>query len=129
MITLKSLVPKVFYTQSLANMWNDLLLPAGLPLLLGLILGPILAVLIVQGNWVFVLPLALLIPAVIFIIEYPFAAIMIWLIVLPFFPFVGEYKYLYYALHRVLVPFVFGLAILYRPLKLANPRFMRFVWI
>ncbi len=129
MITLKSFVPKMFYTRSLADIWNDLLLPEGLPLLAGLILGPILAALIVRDQWVFVLPLIFLIPALILIIRYPFAAIMIWLIVLPFFPFVGEYKYLYYAFHRVLIPFVFGLTILARAFKVKNYQPMHFKWI
>lgn len=129
MINIKGIFPRVFYPKSSFNNWSDFLLPGALPLLAGLILGPVLAALIVTERWVFVIPLALIIPIAILIIRYPFAALLIWLAVLPLFPFMGEYKYVYYALHRVLVPLAFAISVLARMLRIKNQPPVRFMWV
>jgi len=94
------------------------LLPAGLPLLVGLVLGPLLALLIVNGDWIFVLIIIFLLPAAVVIIRYPFAAIMLWMLVMPWFPFKGPYKYIFFAFHRLLIPSALCILLLSRMLRL-----------
>jgi O-antigen ligase len=129
MMSLKLLVPKAFYVKDFSNIWSDFLLPVVLPLLVGLTLGPVLAALAARGDWVFALPIAFMVPALLLIIRYPFTTIMIWLAVLPLFPFLGEYKYLYYILHRGLIPLTFVAVILARLLRIKAYRRIHFSWI
>jgi O-antigen ligase len=129
MMSLKLLVPKAFDVKDISNIWRDFSLPVVLPLLVGLTLGPVLAALVVRESWVFVLPIAFMVPAILLILRYPFTTIMIWLAVLPLFPFLGEYKYLYYIFHRGLIPLTFGTVVLARLLRIKTSRPMHFNWI
>lgn len=128
MMSIKTIVPKTFYSGSISNIWNEFILPIIVPLLLGLILAPVLAELIVGRVWLAALPVAFLVPAVILIFRYPFVGIIIWLAVLPLFPFSDEYKYLYYLLHRVLLPLTFGIAVLARMIRVKNYQPIRLKW-
>lgn len=102
-----------------SNLPGEKLLPVGLPLLLALGLGPLLAALIVSEKWTgLALVIPFLIPLVILLVRYPFAAIIIWMVVMPWFRFEGMYKYVYYAAHRSLIPLALGLLILSRMLRL-----------
>lgn len=101
----------------------------GLPILLGLVLGPLLAILIAKEEWLFVLPVAFAIPIAILLIRYPFAAIIIWMAVMPWFPFQDEYKYVYFIVHNLLIPLGLGIAFLSYILRvnkhqLARPKLM-----
>lgn len=88
-----------------------------LPLLLGLSLAPVLAALTIGGLWFLALPIVLVVPAVILLNRYPFAAIMIWMAILPFFPFNSEFSLVYYTFHRTLIPLTLGIIIFGRMLR------------
>jgi len=93
---------------------------------LGLALGPLLAALITSENWrLFAVIVPLLIPIVILVNKYPFSALIIWMVVMPWFPFQGMYKYLYFTVHRMLIPLSLGLIILFRMLRLKEYRPIR----
>lgn len=75
-------------------------------LLLGIVVTVVVAATAAEMGVLFVIPLVALIPAGLFLIRYPFAAVMLWLLI---FPFVvrGSSAYdvpIYYALHRILIP-------------------------
>ncbi len=106
------------YNSRFAVFWDSHLLPTGLPLLLGGGLALLLAKLIVGENLFFALPIVLLVPMAILVIRYPFAAIIIWMVVMPWFPFSGIYKYLYFTVHRLLIPLALAVNILSRMLRL-----------
>jgi O-antigen ligase len=106
------------FQEKTQSFWTMYFLPTGLPLLLGAGLGGLLAVLIVRGAWHFALPISLLVPMSILINRYPFVAIAIWMAVMPWFPFQGTYKYVYFIVHRFLIPLALGIHILSRMLKL-----------
>jgi O-antigen ligase len=101
-----------------STLWDSYLLPLGLPLLLGAGLALLLAKLIVNESLLFVLPVALLVPMAILIVRYPFVAIIIWVAVMPWFPFQGIYRYVYFTVHRCLIPLALGISILSRILRL-----------
>jgi O-antigen ligase len=118
-VNAKSLVPAASEEGKLLNFWNAYLVPIGLPLLLALGLGPLLAALIVSEKWtVFALAIPFLIPLIILLVRYPFAGIIIWMAVMPWFRFEGMYKYIYYSAHRALIPLALGLVIMTRMLRL-----------
>jgi O-antigen ligase len=106
------------HTKKYPDWWEEYFLPIGLPLLLGLGLGVLLAILIVKEAWIFVLIVVVLVPMAILIIRYPFAAIMIWMMVMPWFPFDATYKYVHYIFPRILIPLALGVVLLSRMLRL-----------
>lgn len=91
-------------------------LPYWLPLLLGLALGFLVAVLVADEQWHFAIPLALLAPAMILFVRYPFTAVLIWLALFPFFirmPSMAG-RQVYWILHRGLIPLALLLVIVSR---------------
>jgi hypothetical protein len=102
----------------LQDLWHRHLLPKGLPLLLGTALALLLAVFIAYEQWLFALPLILIVPVAIVILRDPFAAVLIWLAVMPWFPFDVTYKYVHYAAHRLLLPAALVIIILSRMFRL-----------
>jgi len=97
-----------------AHFWEVHFLPRWLPLLLGLGLGVFLALLIVSDAWPFPIPVVLAVPVVILFLRYPFAAVMIWLLVFPYFvqgSSVAD-RYAYWIIHRGMIPAVLGIVIL-----------------
>jgi len=119
------------------DLWEKYFLPIGLPLLLGLALGPFVAFLIVKEAWLFVFAIPFLVPAAILLLRYPFAAIFIWLMVLPFFPPTTKTRYLYWIFHQALIPGTLALTILagmfklkkYRPLRLGWPELAMLMYL
>jgi len=89
-----------------AALWETHLLPKGIPILLGLVLGTLLAFFIVSEEWHLVFGLVLLVPAVILFNTYPFAGLMIWLLLMPFLQTTPTetYRYVYWIVHRALPP-------------------------
>jgi O-antigen ligase len=98
--------------------WGSYLLPTILPLLFGLGLGLLSAILIVNEAWIFVLAVIAAVPTTIAIIKYPFTAIIIWMAVMPWFPFQGPYKYIFFTVHRFLIPLALCIIVLSRMLRL-----------
>jgi len=107
------------------NCWAQQLPAAGLPVLLGLGLGVLLAYLVANGYWLLACGIALLVPMAILVVRYPFAAVMIWLVVVPFVPFVGQYKLVYWVLHRALPLIALVIILVSRALRLKEHRPMR----
>jgi O-antigen ligase len=77
-------------------------------------MGAALGYSIVGEEWAQVFALLLLVPAVVLLSRYPFAAVLIWILVFPFFvktPGSLE-RYAFYALHRAMIPATLGYVIL-----------------
>jgi hypothetical protein len=100
------------------------LLSKGLLLLAGLGLGILLAWFIVGQHWAFVFGLFVLIPALILANAYPFAGLIVWLLVNPFLQTApnAEVRMVYWMIHRALPPFLVGVVILARLLKVGRKR-------
>jgi O-antigen ligase len=83
---------------------GDILIPIGVPITLALILGLLLAFFIVNSNWVFVFGLLILVLAVILFIRYPFSAIMIWILLMPFLQTTinPAFRNAYWLIHRAM---------------------------
>ncbi len=110
------------------DFWKTYFLPIGLPLLLGLGLGPLLAFLVVTENWILACAAVLLIPIFILLIRYPFMAFMLWMAMVPFIPFTHKYSLVYWVLHRTLLLAALVIIILSRMLKLKKYPPVRLGW-
>lgn len=95
-------------------MWENHVLPKGIPILLGLGLGILLAFFIVNEDWHLVLGLVLLVPAAILFNTYPFAGLMIWALAMPFLQTTPTQasRYVYWIIHRALPPVALAVAVL-----------------
>ena len=96
-------------------------------LLLGLGLGVLLAFFIVSGNWPFVFGLLLLIPAVILFSSYPYAALIIWMLVNIFLQTTpnSAYRMVFWIMHRGMPPVALGLVVLASLFKTTERRPVR----
>jgi O-antigen ligase len=102
----KSIWFEVFGNKGPHYFWEARFLPRWLPLLLGVILGIVTALLIVDGAVHFLIPLVLAVPLIILFNRYPFVAIMLWVLLFPYFyqePSVAG-RYIYWMLHRAMIP-------------------------
>jgi len=117
--TIKLIITRAIGNRDWMNFWEAHFLPRWLPLLLGLGLAPLLAFLIIDEAWAFVFALVLLVPLAILFNAYPFAAVVIWLLVMPFFVATPTYaaRYVYWILHRAMIPVALGMAILSKLLR------------
>ncbi|NJN97119.1 MAG: O-antigen ligase family protein [Anaerolineales bacterium] len=82
------------------------------------------AVLIVNQDWHLALPLALVIPAVIMFIRQPFIAVILWLLILPYFlnePTAAG-RFIYWIVHRAIIPAALGVVIISGWLKIDKKR-------
>jgi O-antigen ligase len=102
-------------------------LPHLLPLILGTAFGLVAAFLILGGNWFFLVALVFIVPVVVLFLRYPFIAVLIWLLVFPFFvrEVVPGSRYVYWLLHRAMIPGAFGIAILAELLGKEKKRMLR----
>jgi O-antigen ligase len=98
--------------------WEKFFLPRGLPLAAALVLGPLVAFLIGSENLFLVFAVVLLVPLAILFNRYPFMAIMVWMLLMPFFPPGEVGSYILWILHRALIPLALGTVILSRSLRL-----------
>lgn len=71
------------------------------PVLLGLILGLMTG----RGDWTFAIVIAVLAPLVIIFSERPFIGVILWLLLMPLSSALPNNELMYWALHRILVPF------------------------
>lgn len=102
----KALIAEVFSGRDVYRFWDSRQLNRVLPILFALGLGVFLAIFVDRENWYFAIALILLVPAATLLIRYPFVAILIWLLIFPFFvetPTSAE-RYVYWMLHRALIP-------------------------
>ena len=81
-------------------------IPVWLPLLLGTLFGVAAAYLVLQQQWIYLLALLVIVPAMILFFTYPFAAVLIWLLVFPFFlkEVLPGSRIIYWILQRALIP-------------------------
>jgi O-antigen ligase len=103
-----------FIHQDWLSLWDEGIVPKWIPLISGIILAELVAFLIVRGMWYIAFPLALLAPLAILLLRYPFASVMLWLLVAPFLqttPTVPE-RTLYWMVHRAMPPAVLAMMIL-----------------
>lgn len=95
------------------QVWTSNLLDWGvsvvLPVMLGLILGPLIAFLINAGFWTAALALVVAVPVVAVFTGYPFFGVMIWVLIQPFVAHSPNYasRYIYWMVHRGLLPVSF----------------------
>jgi O-antigen ligase len=117
-------------TRGTRSFWKSRVLPYWLPLLLALAFGGAAAVLIARGLLFFLIPLAAVVPVTILFLRYPFVAIIIWIVVFPYFvqeP-AGAGRYMYWLLHRLMIPAALGIVVLsdwFRLRKVEPVRFGR----
>jgi O-antigen ligase len=124
----KSIFTEIFGDRDAAYFWDAQFLPGWLPVILGVVLGIGSAVLIVNGLWHFLFPLVLAIPAAILFIRYPFVAVLIWILVFPFFvrePSAAG-RFIYWVLHRAMIPAALGSVILSDWLEIRKREPVRF---
>ena len=110
----KAFVADIFSSRELFHFLEERFLHGALPLLFGLGLGVFLAILANREDWHFLIAAIFLVPAAMLLSRYPFVAILIWLLVFPFFvetPTSAE-RYIYWMLHRALIPATLGFVIL-----------------
>jgi O-antigen ligase len=81
-------------------------IPVWLPLVMGGLLGLAAAFLVLQQEWVYLIALLLIVPTALLFFAYPFAAVLIWLLVLPFFlkDVLPGARMIYWILQRVIIP-------------------------
>jgi O-antigen ligase len=90
-------------SKGIAFLRQERILYGWLPLLLAPVLGVALGLLIVKGAWELAAAVILLVPAALLLRRYPFAAIMIYLLLFPFFSTRLE-RSVYYVLHGAMLP-------------------------
>src|SRR5512142_1506717 len=78
------------------------------PVLLGLILGLMTG----RGDWTFAIVIAVLAPLVIIFSERPFIGAILWLILMPLASALPDPELMYWAIHRLMVPFTLCMTLL-----------------
>ncbi|MFQ5612352.1 MAG: O-antigen ligase family protein [Anaerolineae bacterium] len=124
----KSITNKLTDEKKYFDFWDTQFLPKGLPLLLGAGLGIVLALLLALGEWFFAIALVFVVPAAILLNKYPFIAIMVWLATIAFIPPSAQSVYIYWLLHRALIPAALAITILYRMMRLKGFRSLKLGW-
>ncbi|HEX6292682.1 MAG TPA: O-antigen ligase family protein [Herpetosiphonaceae bacterium] len=89
-------------------------LPDWLPALLGVSFGLVAALLIVGGQWIFLVPLGAIVPAAILFLRYPFVAVILWIVIFPYFVITPtpSFRIMYWLLHRAMIPGALAIVIL-----------------
>ncbi|MBV9787031.1 MAG: O-antigen ligase family protein [Chloroflexi bacterium] len=114
---------------SVGRSWLDARhLPDWLPVLLGVSFGLAAALLIVNGLWIMLVPLAALVPATILFLRYPFIAVILWILVFPYFVATPNdaFRIMYWLLHRMMIPAALVLVIFSDWLGVSNRKPVRF---
>lgn len=102
----KTLITQLFGDKSWGYFWETRFLPIWLPLILGLGLGIIEAFLVVQEQWHLAIPVAVAVPVIILFSRYPFVAVFLWFLLLPYFlnePNAAG-RAIYWLIHRAIIP-------------------------
>ena len=110
------------------KLWNMDFLASGLPLLLGGMLGLLVAFLIIRGSWIIALGLLCIVPAGMLINHYPLVAIIAWFVAMPFLPYETVSSRVFWLVHRALIPLAMGLAVLARALRIKKYRPVKMGW-
>lgn len=77
-----------------------------LPVILGVSMGLVAALLILRQEWLGLAALVVVLPAVALVTVYPFISILAWLVIFPLFveSFAPGARSLYWLLHRAMIP-------------------------
>jgi O-antigen ligase len=102
------------------SFWQKYFWPLGVPLLLSFGLSLLVAYFIAVGLWPLSVGLVFLIPMAILLNRYPLVALIVWLVILPFFPPVGANRFLYWVIHLSLIPLALGVNIISRMFRLQH---------
>lgn len=96
------------------------LVTISVPICLGLGLGYLTA----RGDWHFALGLAALAPLAVLFSSYPFIGVILWLVLMPLSSALPNPELMYWAIHRILVPF--SLVMTFLPHLFKGSRLPRF---
>lgn len=126
----KSIIGEIFGDQGLTFFWEARFIPRWLPALLGLAMGIASAVFIINQDYHFLIALTLAVPAAIVFNRYPFACVMLWLLLTPYFVITptAAGRYMFWALHRAMIPAGLGIVILADWLGVNKRERVRFGW-
>jgi len=100
------------------DVWQKVVLPYFVPLLLGFAFAVGVAFFLVQEVWFLAIALVFAVPITVLLNRYPFVAIILWILILPLFPPHSSNRYLYWAVHQGLIPLALVINILSRMLRL-----------
>ncbi len=102
---IKTIIDKARELKPDATFMDRVFYPVLLPVLIGLGLSPILAFLSVNGLWYFAVVLILMLPAAIIVNKTPFAIIIVWLLLAPFFALTPDTvtRYIFWILQRAMI--------------------------
>ncbi len=101
---IKSNIKDIYRDQGWEGFWDTVLLPLALPFLLGLGMSVMLAMMIVDKNWVVVFGLLLLVPAAVMFLRFPFVAVLLWMALMPFLEVTSStsLRNAYWLIHRAM---------------------------
>lgn len=104
--TKRLIIARVFGDKGWAYFWETRFLPQWMPLLLGLGLGALLGFLITAQVWLVVFLLVAMIPMAVLLSGYPFAGVLLWILITPFLvtPQNRMDEYIFWIPHRLMVP-------------------------
>jgi O-antigen ligase len=110
----QSIFARLFGLPEGSSFLDTLFFPAWVPILLGAALGLVAASLILGKEWLFLIPVVMVVPASILFLRYPYIAVILWMLAAPFFVKTtsGNSRYMFWLLHRAMIPGALGLILL-----------------
>lgn len=126
----KSIIGEIFGDQGLTYFWEARFIPRWLPALLGLATALASAIFIINQDWHFLIALTLAIPSAIVFNRYPFASVMLWLLLTPYFVLTPSTagRSIFWVLHRAMIPAALVIVILADWLNIKKRERVRFGW-
>lgn len=98
----------------------------GLLAIIGLSLGIGIAFLITHDAVLYAGVLVGIIPAALFIVTYPFTAVLLWLLIMPFVSAFPNSEIPYWAVYRLLIPIILIMVLVFRTIKVRPYPSIRF---
>ncbi len=90
-----------------------------LPIAASLVIGPLLAFLIVEEQYLYALAFLFAVPVAVGLNRYPLTALIVWFVFVPLVPADGSStRYLYWVFHMGLIPMAVGINIVSRMVRL-----------
>lgn len=83
-------------------------------------LGLVLGFLSSQGEWLYAIIMALLIPSLILLSGHPFLGVMIWILVMPLSSALPNSSLVYWFVHRLLIPLTLSISFISQQLNVAR---------
>ncbi|MDY6867095.1 MAG: O-antigen ligase family protein [Chloroflexota bacterium] len=125
-----SVFVKIFGGKGWNHFWKTRFLPRWLPLLLGISGGLFIGYLIGGERWYFGLPIVAVIPGFILFNRYPFAGVLLWVLILPFVASYGNlvYYYMNKTVHRAAVPAAIIIIFLLAWFRIKEKKLVNFSW-